>query len=53
MNKETVATAPPINTVHLIPILSTKIPAIGEQHSVEPNVSDPINAINDKNALYK
>ena len=33
-----------MNTVNLIPILSTNIPAIGEQHNVEPNVRDPINA---------
>ena len=43
-NKEAVATAPPINTVSRIPILSTNIPAIGEQHNVDPNVRDPINA---------
>ena len=33
-----------MNTVNLIPILSTNIPAIGEQHNVEPKVRDPINA---------
>ena len=44
MNIEMVATAPPIKTVQRMPILSTNIPAIGEQHNVEPNVSDPINA---------
>ena len=43
-NKEAVATAPPINTVSRIPILSTNIPAIGEQHNVDPNVREPINA---------
>ena len=41
-----VATAPPMNTVSLIPILSTNIPAIGEQHSVDPKVRDPIKAKN-------
>ena len=45
---EVVATALPMNTVQRIPILSTKIPAIGEQHNVEPNVRDPINAMNNK-----
>ena len=33
-----------MNTVSLIPILSTNIPAIGEQHSVDPKVRDPIRA---------
>ena len=44
-----VATAPPMNTVHRIPILSHRIPAIGEQHNVEPKVSDPINAVYENN----
>ena len=45
MKIDMVATAPPMKTVQRIPILSTNIPAIGEQHNVEPNVSDPINAM--------
>ena len=51
MKIEMVATAPPMNTVQRIPILSTKIPAMGEQHNVEPNVSDPIKAIKWKMGL--
>ena len=44
IRRDALATAPPMKTVILIPILSTNIPAIGEQQSVEPNVKDPINA---------
>ena len=46
IKRDTVATAPPINTVMRIPILSTMIPAIGEKQSVDPNVNEPINATN-------
>ena len=38
------ATAPPTNVVHLIPILSVTIPAIGENKNVEPIARDPTSA---------
>jgi len=38
------ATAPPTNVVHLIPILSVTIPAIGENKNVDPIAREPTSA---------
>ena len=38
------ATAPPTKVVHLIPILSVTIPAIGENKNVEPIAREPTSA---------
>jgi hypothetical protein len=44
------AIAPPINVVHLIPILSVMIPATGEKKNVDPIARDPTSA--EKKEIY-
>lgn len=44
INKLLVAIKPPINVVVLIPIRSTRTPAIGDIRNVVPTVKEPTNA---------
>jgi len=53
INKLLVAIKPPINVVVLIPMRSTRTPAIGDIRNVVPTVKEPTSAKNQQHNINK